>query len=341
MSWTQRRDVSAAIALASALLLTAPASVRAQSSAGEPTIMLADRIELPRMVDLAAAELSVPIVYTQNVFGSQSRIAPTFRLPGPITENQLWLLLHQALADAQLTTVRQPGSDVLHVMTFSDARNNAVILDEPPTEFAVGDPGFVRVRYAPTSVEAADLAARLEGVFANRRGVALQPLAIPGTRGEVIVGSPAAEAASVLEDVRRLDVAGTAVVTAIYVPEHVDTVTLIARANEIASAVGQPADAGSGRLISLAEDGRIMVVAPSDRVDTWLDRLRSIDVPGTRSARLYRVNDYPAEEVASLLRSLVVPPSTQRGQPAAIDIRVDTITDSLTVIATAREHEQV
>ena len=62
------------------------------------TISLADRLELPRMVDLAAAELSVPIVYSQNVFGSQNRAAPTFRLPGPITERELWVLLHQALA---------------------------------------------------------------------------------------------------------------------------------------------------------------------------------------------------------------------------------------------------
>ncbi|XOV74775.1 MAG: hypothetical protein ACFHWZ_14920 [Phycisphaerales bacterium] len=112
------------------------------------TITLADRMELPRMVDLAAAELSVPIVYSQNVFGSQSRAAPTFRLPGPITESELWALLHQALADAQLTTVKQPGSDVLHVVTFADARNNARVSEIAPESFSVGDAGFVRIRYA-------------------------------------------------------------------------------------------------------------------------------------------------------------------------------------------------
>ncbi|MCR9216880.1 MAG: hypothetical protein NXI14_06720, partial [bacterium] len=164
------------------------------------------------MVDLAAAELSVPIVYTQNVFGSQSRAAPTFRLPGPITESELWTLLHQALADAQLTTVRQPGSDVLHVMSFNDAQNHARIVNEVPESFSVGDPGFVRVRYTPVTVTASDLVARLNSVFANRRGVALQAIEIPGTRGEIIVCTPTTEAQSVLVDVRRLDIAGTEVV---------------------------------------------------------------------------------------------------------------------------------
>jgi type II secretory pathway component GspD/PulD (secretin) len=327
--------------VASAGLLGPHAAAQDRPQAEQATITLADRMELPRMVDLAAAELSVPIVYTQNVFGSQSRAAPTFRLPGPITESELWSLLHQALADAQLTTVRQPGSDVLHVMTFNDARNHARIANEVPESFSVGDPGFVRIRYTPSEVNASDLVARLNGLFANRRGVALQAIEIPNSRGEIIVGSPTNEARSVLMDVRRLDISGTEVANVLYTPEHVDAVTLIARANEIAAAGGQTPEVGSGRLISLSEDGRIMIVAPSDRVDTWIERLEAIDVPGSRSARLYRVNNYPAEEVASLLRSLVVAPATQRGSADSIDIRVDTITDSLTVIATPREHEQV
>lgn len=305
------------------------------------TITLADRMELPRMVDLAAAELSVPIVYSQNVFGSQSRAAPTFRLPGPITESELWALLHQALADAQLTTVKQPGSDVLHVVTFADARNNARISEIAPESFSVGDAGFVRIRYTPKEVAALDLVARLNGLMANRRGVALQAIEIPGTRGEIIVCTPTTEAQSVLVDVRRLDIAGTEVVNVLYSPEHVDAVTLIARANEIAGSGAQAVGANFGRLMSMSEDGRIMIIAPSDQVDVWMKRLKSSDVPGSRSARLYRVDNYPAEEVASLLRSLVVPPSTQRGSTTSIDIRVDTITDSLTVVATPREHEQV
>lgn len=305
------------------------------------TITLADRMELPRMVDLAAAELSVPIVYSQNVFGSQSRAAPTFRLPGPITESELWALLHQALADAQLTTVKQPGSDVLHVVTFADARNNARISEIAPESFSVGDAGFVRIRYTPKEVAALDLVARLNGLMANRRGVALQAIEITGTRGEIIVCTPTTEAQSVLVDVRRLDIAGTEVVNVLYSPEHVDAVTLIARANEIAGSGAQAVGANFGRLMSMSEDGRIMIIAPSDQVDVWMKRLKSSDVPGSRSARLYRVDNYPAEEVASLLRSLVVPPSTQRGSTTSIDIRVDTITDSLTVVATPREHEQV
>ena len=305
------------------------------------TITLADRMELPRMVDLAAAELSVPIVYSQNVFGSQSRAAPTFRLPGPITESELWALLHQALADAQLTTVKQAGSDVLHVVTFADARNNARISEIAPESFSVGDAGFVRIRYTPKEVAALDLVARLNGLMANRRGVALQAIEIPGTRGEIIVCTPTTEAQSVLVDVRRLDIAGTEVVNVLYSPEHVDAVTLIARANEIAGSGAQAVGANFGRLMSMSEDGRIMIIAPSDQVDVWMKRLKSSDVPGSRSARLYRVDNYPAEEVASLLRSLVVPPSTQRGSATSIDIRVDTITDSLTIVATPREHEQV
>ncbi|MCR9218327.1 MAG: hypothetical protein NXI14_14135 [bacterium] len=305
------------------------------------TITLADRMELPRMVDLAAAELSVPIVYSQNVFGSQSRAAPTFRLPGPITESELWALLHQALADAQLTTVKQAGSDVLHVVTFADARNNARISEIAPESFSVGDAGFVRIRYTPKEVAALDLVARLNGLMANRRGVALQAIEIPGTRGEIIVCTPTTEAQSVLVDVRRLDIAGTEVVNVLYSPEHVDAVTLIARANEIAGSGAQAVGASFGRLMSMSEDGRIMIIAPSDQVDVWMKRLKSSDVPGSRSARLYRVDNYPAEEVASLLRSLVVPPSTQRGSATSIDIRVDTITDSLTIVATPREHEQV
>lgn len=305
------------------------------------TISLADRLELPRMVDLAAAELSVPIVYSQNVFGSQNRAAPTFRLPGPITELELWILLHQALAEAQLTTVRLPGSDVLHVMSFADARNNSRITDTPIEFFGIGDPGFVRVRYTPQNVNATDLVARLNSLIANRRGVAVQATEIPGTRGEVLVGSPTVEIESVLSDIRRLDAAGTKIVNLIYVPEHVDVVTLISRANEIAGISGQGADSGLGRLISLSEDGRIMIVAPTDRIDAWLERLRSLDVPGSRSARLYRVENYPAEEVASLIRSLVVPPSTQRQSTSTIDVRVDTITDTLTVVASPREHAQI
>ncbi len=327
--------------IASVGFLGSTADARDPARTEPATITLADRMELPRMVDLAAAELSVPIVYSQSVFGSQSRAAPTFRLPGPITESELWALLHQALADAQLTTVKQPGSDVLHVVTFADARNNARVSEIAPESFLVGDAGFVRIRYTPKEVAALDLVARLNGLMANRRGVALQAIEIPGTHGEIIVCTPTTEAQSVLVDVRRLDIAGTEVVNVIYSPQHVDAVTLIARATEIASAAGQAPDAGSGRLISLSEDGRIMIVAPSDRVDTWIARLRSIDVPGSRSARLYRVDNYPAEEVASLLRSLVVPPSTQRGSATSIDIRVDTITDSLTIVATPREHEQV
>lgn len=305
------------------------------------TITLADRLELPRMVDLAAAELSVPIAYSQNVFGSQNRAAPTFRLPGPINEQELWILLHQALAEAQLTTVRLPGSDVLHVMSFADARNNSRITDTPVEMFDVGDPGFVRVRYTPQNVSATDLVTRLNSFIANRRGVAVQAIEIPGTRGEVLVGSPTVEIASVLRDIRRLDAAGTKVVNIIYVPEHVDAVTLVSRANEIAGVSGQTAESGLGKLISLSEDGRIMIVAPTDRVDPWLERLRSLDVPGSRSSKLYRVENYPAEEVASLIRSLVVPPSTQRQSTTAIDVRVDTITDTLTVVGFPREHEQI
>ncbi len=305
------------------------------------TITLADRLELPRMVDLAAAELSVPIVYSQNVFGSQNRAAPTFRLPGPINERELWILLHQALAEAQLTTVRLPGSEVLHVMSFADARNNSRITDTPIEFFGIGDPGFVRVRYTPQNVNATDLVARLNSLIANRRGVAVQATEIPGTRGEVVVGSPTVEIESVLSDIRRLDAAGTKIVNLIYVPEFVDAVTLVSRANEIAGVSGQPSDAGLGRLISLSEDGRIMIVAPTDRTDSWLERLRSLDVPGSRSSRLYRVENYPAEEVASLIRSLVVPPSTQRQSTTTIDVRVDTITDTLTVVASPREHEQI
>ncbi|MFI4853470.1 MAG: type II secretion system protein GspD [Phycisphaerales bacterium JB065] len=275
------------------------------------------------------------------MFGSQSRAAPTFRLPGPINERELWILLHQALAEAQLTTVRLPGSDVLHVMSFADARNNSRITDTPVELFDVGDPGFVRIRYEPQNVGATDLVTRLNSLIANRRGVAVQATEIPGSRGEILVSSPTVEIESVLNDIRRLDAVGTEIVNLMYVPEHVDAVTLISRAYEIAGVGGQTADSGLGRLIFLSEDGRIMIVAPTDQVEAWLERLRSLDMPGSRSAKLYRVENYPAEEVATLIQSLVVPPSTQRQSTTAIDVRVDTITDTLTVVASPREHEQI
>ena len=310
------------------------------SDPSRPTITLSDRLELPRMVDLAAAELSVPIVYSQNVFGSQNRAAPTFRLPGPITQHELWNLLHQALADAQLSTVRLPGSDVLHIMSFTDARTNSVIIDTVPENFDIGAPGFLRFRYAPVNVKASDLASRLASLLTNRRGAAVQAIDIPGQLGEIIISSPTVDARALLNDIQRIDVAGTKVVSVLYTPEHVDVVTLIARVTEIAAASGSGQEA-EGRLVSLSEDGRIMIVAPADRVHAWISRLKSIDLPGQRVSRLYRVENYPSEEVAALLRSLVLPPTTQRGSAASMDVRVDTITDTLTVIATPREHEQI
>lgn len=336
------RTLSGLAATSAALLIISLGVISPSAKAIEPRITLSDRIDIARMVDLAASELSVPIVYSSTVFGGQNRASPTFRLPGPITEQQLWTLLHQSLAEAGLSTVRLPGSQVLHVMTLTDARTNAVVQREVPASLDIGSPGFVRVRYTPIHISANELAARLTGLTAGRRGLSVQTIEVPNTSGEIWVGALTFDIHEFMSDVRRLDAPSPTTATRLYTPRHVDPVSLIARATEIAGSMSTGTTALTlGKLVSLAEDGRIMIVSPPERIDFWVQQLESIDLPGSRTPRLYRVENYPSDQVAALLRSLVIPPSTERAGTASLDIRVDTITDTLTIIASPREHEQI
>jgi type II secretory pathway component GspD/PulD (secretin) len=89
--------------------------------AGPSPVQLPMQIELPRLVDLAAAHLGIAVEYDPAVLkGTVLR-----RAAGTVDSTDLWNLTNDLLVSRGFTTVIRPGSDLFSVVRLADARRIA------------------------------------------------------------------------------------------------------------------------------------------------------------------------------------------------------------------------
>lgn len=89
--------------------------------AGSSPLQLPMQIDLPRLVDLAAAHLGIAVEYDPAVLkGTVLR-----RAAGTVESTELWNLTNDLLVSRGFTTVVRPGSDLFSVVRLADARRIA------------------------------------------------------------------------------------------------------------------------------------------------------------------------------------------------------------------------
>ncbi len=336
-------------------------------------IQLASQLELPRLVDLAAARLAVKVEYDPAVLKGTVALRGLEAMSG----EQLWELTNQLLASRGFTTVRPPGAATYSVVRLQEAAALAGLGGLP----ALVEQAQLTGNTTPITLEENAQASRsdaaaLGGPSAGFTAdvVRLEHLA-PKDAADAVklvlskTGSTAtplgknllmiADLTPRIADAKRLLAWLDRPTEAGLVDEiplkNISAAALVSLANQIggkrdASAVGAVAgNAGTGRtpgdLIAAPGGGSVILVCPPEHAAYWkalvaqLDRREGV-VTTTYSPRVFSVRD-----VAALLDQAVRPTGTGGASGSGADDRwkvvQDELTGSLIITATPGQHAQV
>ena len=289
---------------------------------------LAGRIDLARLVDVAASRLGVDIQYEE----SQLRQQVTLRLAEGLTDEELWALTNRLLAANGFTTVHVAGTNLLSVVRVGDAPGLARIDAEPRAGQGVAHrPGFEAALLRAIHLSPQELLEALRPAISKNGQITLL-----GRGGMVLIQDLAPRLDQTIELAGRIDVPGEAAHVERILPAYLSASRLasgISQAVTVRDLVaGRPL---TGKLLPLEGSTTLLLVAPRAELDAWRSLIEAVDRPEPVERREYRPRQFGLNEVASLLRELF---GDQDGQ---IGIVNDPLTGSLLVRATPTQHERI
>ncbi len=319
--------------LTPAFLAIIAGSLACAGHASQPQspILLPTQLDLPRLVDLSAQRLGLNIEYDAAAIRGEVAL----RLGTALTDDELWVLTNRALAARGFTTVRQPGTNIVSVVSLAAAPAAVTIAssDSPM------DPGFnalvLRLKHrAPREVTEA--IARV----LSKPGGAVGALGDPNAGGGLLLVS---DLGPRLEEVRRLvellDTPDEPPLVEELAVRNIPPLAMVALMTQVAAK--REAVAGRktpGEVLASAGGDGVLVIAPAARMEEWKSLIASLDRRERVETHAYAPRAFSPAEVATLIEQTArdLAPRDDRWR-----LVVDSLTGSLIITATPSQHEAI
>ncbi len=308
---------------AAAQLVDAPAL----EESSPDRLRLSGRIEVARLVDLAAEQTGVRVEYDPDAI----RGVVTLRDQTGLDPSELWALKAEMLAARGWTTIRRP-SGVFAVVRLQEADAASLPVDgflDGPT------PGFVSIVREARHRDAAFLVAAA-GETANKQSGSIKRL---GDSGLIVLSGLAERVAVVERLLDRLDRPGEEPRAEVVGLRHVGQAEIVAALEELRAKramIGAPGVRGD--LIALADGRSVLLVAPEADAPALLAMVEALDRPRGVAARRYTPKYFSLNDVARLIGEVIVP--DERGGPE-LRVVIDDLTGSLIVTGTDAHHAAI
>ncbi len=326
---------SVPLAIGACVLGAQPLGERPLAQQGEPAqVSLAGRIELARLVDLAAQRLRLNIQYDAGALRGEA----VLRLGAGVSDDELWQVVNRILVSHGFTTVRLPGENAYGVVRVADAPAVARLQDGPPPS---GPPaGFQTLVVRAQHRSAKEL---LEAVRPLMSKTGASAVELPGT-GMLIL----ADLSTRLEEIQRLlavvDAPSAAPVVEEVPARNLPAATLVALAGQVVAK--REAVSGQklpGEIIPLPGGASVLLVAPGHAAATWRELLAQLDQREPVTTVTYTPRAFAPGEVADLIESILAPGpgAAAAGADSRWRLVVDDLTGSLIITATAAQHEEI
>lgn len=325
--------------LLAALLLAHEDLNKTSFAQGRAGVSPAAQMDLARLVDLCSQRLGLRIDYDPTVVKGQIML----RLPDTLTDNELWALTNQLLAQRGFATVRATNSESISVVRASEASQVARI--EPGRGFdlepVVGKAGFTSLVMAPEYRSAKDMAEALKPLLTKGVGSAVS---LGGTR-LLLVSDYTGRLAEIQSLIDRLDAPTEEMVVDEVMVANISPQTLVATVMQIVQKRDQVAgERLAGELIASPNGSAVIVVAPSSHASHWKELIGRFDKPEGIDTRNYVPRVFAVQDVARLIDDSING-GAARDPKAASDggwrVVVDDLTGTLVVTATPSQHAQV
>ena len=318
-----------------------------QADQNAPRVALNGVVELKQLVDLAAARLDLNIQYdARELEGSV-----TLRLGASVSDPELWSLTNHVLRARGFTTVRSRDGTFVAVTRAERAVDlgrlddaESVGLRDAATDVPLL-PGFltVVVRVKHVSIQSA-----LEALKPLLGAAPAQATAL-GPSGLALLTDARPRVERALEVLKMLDVPQDGMRVERVRVEHLPAAEAALAANEILRARDSAARTKvEGRSVAAPDGGAVLVIAPSGEQALWRTTLSELDRAPDQETRTYVPQHFPVAEVADLASRILEPGATEASGPARDKaasrgprIVTDTLTGTLIVTGTTRDHERV
>lgn len=316
--------------LASVGLLVWPAraSGGGQEAVSPPaSIQVAESITLSALLDLAAAERGLNLDYPPELLTKTVKL----RTGGPLTGEELWLLVSRLLASEGLTTIQRPGESRLTVVKLPEAAKLARV----ERGEADGQAGYLRLLYRPQHQTAEDLAKALEPLLQSpwsQRQVLGQSnvLLIADLRPSI------QEAYSLLAD---LDRPGPSVESSERRLVHRSASSVLAQVERVVSATESVGgEKLPGRLLTLPDERGVLILASEQDRPRFEALIELFDRPSQAVVETYPTGGLSTATFSASIRALA---AFDPLGAAGLEILPDPLTGSVLVRASPELHASI
>ncbi|MAY74586.1 MAG: hypothetical protein CMJ31_07755 [Phycisphaerae bacterium] len=293
---------------------------------------LAGSIELPRLVDLAAAVAGVPIVYDAG----ELRGAAVVRSSGNLTPDEVWRLAHQILAGRGFALVRKDANDpALSVVRLNDAATATATLRAGIEDFtSIGSPSFARIRIQVRHADATQTAAAISTVVGDR---GVSPVE---QTNEIMVTGQAGELVDALELVAQIDQPSASAEIRVYRLSTLTPETAATLARQVFDlSDGRPTSTSPARLFPGPDGVSLVGVGPATLLDDVGAFITDLDERSASETRVYQPGAFGAQRVAETIGTLLQDGDASVGQ--APRVLVNELTGTLHVTASPQAHAAI
>lgn len=304
-----------------------------------PTIDLTSlngKVEVTRLVDLAAAQLKLNIEYDAGVLDG----TVTLRLGSPLTNDELWALTNHVLASRGFTTVRGKTDGILSVVKVEKAPTLGRIEDPGGTGYL---PGFLTVATKVEHIAPKDAIDALKLIVKGPASSVSQL----GSSSVLLITDERARVDQALELLPKIDVEGSGSALEVVPTENVPAASLATSVNEIEAARESLAGRSPrGKVVALPDGSGLVIIAPPSDVAHLRETIRSLDARETLRTETYAPRYFSVDEVAGLLSQVIADPkslasSATTGPNSRFRVVPDPLTGTLVITGTAAQHEKV
>lgn len=316
-------------------LYASPGDAMARVAQPSGQIAPAAQLDLPRLVDLCSQRMGLRIDYDPALLKGQV----TLRIPDTLSDEELWALTNQLLAQRGFTTVRAPGAQTLSVVKAADAPQTARVESVPrgDGEPAVRQAGFASLVIAPARRTAKELAEAIRPLLTKGVGTAT-PL---GDSRLLLISDFSPRLNEVQGLLERLEAPVSPMLVEEIAIANVSPTALAATVMQVA--LKRDAMAGErlpGEVIVSPSGAGVVLIAPEAQAAAWRELIARFDQRETIEMRNYTPRVFPARDVARLVEEVGKgPPSVKPDDRWRLV--VDDLTGTLMVSATPSQHAQV
>ncbi len=301
-------------------------STNAQQASNQELVTLPDRLDLARLVDLAASEAGFAVVYDQ----SQLRGEVTLRGVTQVPSTELFSLVSSVLSSRGFVFVEMTdgGLTVVRVSDAERASRGPGFLTQPSPLGGLFGSMIIEARNLSTK----SLIESIQPLLSTGLGKA-EP--VPGT-SFVVVSDDGARLAEIGVLLDRIDGSGAVVSATRYLPKSRRAEALSELATSVAESVSSLGSKPfAGKL--LAKNNELFIIASADETPRWMRLLESLDtLPPVRTLS-YSPTTFGATEIAKLLEQSTLDLESDSRRK----ILVNDLTGSLLVTGTDEDHTAV